>query len=77
LNPLEVIRCATRTGAEIMGRGNEFGTLEPGKLADLLVVEGDPVADIAVLEDRGRFLLVMFAGTPISEKTGVGSRIGP
>ena len=39
--PLETITCATRTGAEIMGRGHEFGTVEPGKLADLLVVDGD------------------------------------
>jgi imidazolonepropionase-like amidohydrolase len=57
-----VIRCATRTGAEIMGRANEFGTLEMGKLADLLGVEGDPVTDIAVLEDRRRFLVVMQGG---------------
>jgi imidazolonepropionase-like amidohydrolase len=62
LNPLEVIRCATRTGAEIMGRANELGTLECGKLADLLVIEGDPVADIAILEDRRRFLVVMQGG---------------
>ena len=60
--PLEVIRCATKTGAEIMGRGDEFGTVEAGKLADLLVVDGDVVADIAVLEDRKRFLVVMQGG---------------
>jgi imidazolonepropionase-like amidohydrolase len=40
LAPLEVITCATRTGAEIMGRGHELGTLEAGKLADVLVVDG-------------------------------------
>src|SRR5205807_9277443 len=56
LSPLEVIRCATRTGAEIMDRGDEFGTLEPGKLADVLVVDGDVLADIAVLEGRARFI---------------------
>ena len=60
--PLEVIRCATRTGAEIMGRGHEFGTLEPGKLADVLVVGGDVLADISVLEDRSRFVAVMQGG---------------
>src|SRR5690242_17431701 len=38
LSPLEVITCATRTGAEIMGREKEFGTLAEGKLADVLVV---------------------------------------
>src|SRR5207253_7134680 len=41
LSPLELITCATRTGAEIMGRAREFGTLEVGKLADLLVMDGD------------------------------------
>ncbi len=62
LTPLEVITCATKTGAEIMGRGEEFGTLEQGKLADVLVVDGDVAADIAILEDRQRFLAVMQGG---------------
>ncbi|HJZ55797.1 MAG TPA: amidohydrolase family protein [Gemmataceae bacterium] len=60
--PLEVIRCATRTGAEIVGRSDEFGTLEAGKLADILVVDGDVLADISVLEDHKRFLAVMQGG---------------
>ncbi len=60
--PGQVVTCATKTGAEIMGRGHEFGTLEPGKLADILVVDGDVLADIAVLEDRSRFLAVMQGG---------------
>ncbi len=45
-----------------MGRGAEFGTLEPGKLADVLVVDGDVLADIRVLEDRTRFIAVMQGG---------------
>ena len=61
-SPLEVITCATRTGAEIMGRSNEFGTVETGKLADLLIVEGDVLADIALLQDRSRSLAVMQGG---------------
>lgn len=60
--PLEVITCATRSGAEILGRGHELGTVEQGKLADLLVVEGDVVADISLLQKRDRFLAVMQAG---------------
>jgi len=60
--PLEVITCSTRTGAEIMGRADEFGTLEVGKLADILVVDGDVVRDIALLEDRKRFIAVMQGG---------------
>jgi imidazolonepropionase-like amidohydrolase len=60
--PLEVVRWATVHGAELMGRGHELGTVTAGKLADLLVVDGDPVADIAVLADRDRILAVMKDG---------------
>jgi len=60
--PMEVLRCATKTGAEILGRAHEIGTLETGKLADVLVVDGDPLADISILEDRSRFLAVLQAG---------------
>jgi imidazolonepropionase-like amidohydrolase len=62
LSPLEVITCATKTGAEIMGRGHEFGTLEAGKLADVLVVDRDVLADVSVLEDRARFVAVLQGG---------------
>lgn len=59
---LETILCATKTGAEIMGRSDEFGTLEAGKMADVLVVDGDVVEDISLLEDRSRFLAVIQGG---------------
>jgi imidazolonepropionase-like amidohydrolase len=61
-SPLETLTCATKTGAEIMGRAHEIGTLEPGKLADVLLVDGDVLADISILEDRTRFLAVMQGG---------------
>jgi imidazolonepropionase-like amidohydrolase len=60
--PLEVLTCATKTGAEIMGRSHEFGTVEAGKLGDLLIVEGDVLADISNLEDRSKFIAVMQGG---------------
>jgi imidazolonepropionase-like amidohydrolase len=60
--PLEVIKCATKFGAEIMGRSDEFGTLETGKLADILVVDGNVIADVAVLEDRSKFVAVIQGG---------------
>jgi imidazolonepropionase-like amidohydrolase len=62
LTPLQVLTCATKTGAEIMGCGDDFGTLEAGKLADVLVVDGDVLGDISALEDRRRFIAVMQGG---------------
>jgi len=59
--PLEAITCATRYGAELMRMPDRIGTLEAGKLADLVVVNGDPLKDIAVLQDRSR-LSVMKGG---------------
>ncbi len=49
LTPLEVIEAATGHAAEVCGHGDELGSLEPGKLADLIVVEGDPLADIQMM----------------------------
>lgn len=62
ISPLEVIKCGTLTGAEIMGRSDEFGTVAAGKLADLLVIDGDVLADITILEDRSRLIAVMQGG---------------
>jgi imidazolonepropionase-like amidohydrolase len=45
-----------------MGREEEIGTLEVGKLADVLVVDGDVLGDIRVLEDRKRFVAVLQGG---------------
>lgn len=61
-SPMETLMCATRTGAEILGRDHELGTLEVGKLADILIVDGDVLSNIAILEDRQRFIAVMQGG---------------
>ena len=60
--PLQTIMCATKTGAEILGRGHELGTLEVGKLADVLIVDGDVANDISLLEKREKFIAVMQGG---------------
>jgi imidazolonepropionase-like amidohydrolase len=65
---IDVIRWATRNGCELMGRGHEIGSVRPGYLADLLVVDGDPVADIAVLQDQSRLLAVMKGGTLVKDE---------
>jgi imidazolonepropionase-like amidohydrolase len=48
---IDVLTWATRNGAELLGRGDELGTVTAGKLADLLGVDGDPVANVNVLSD--------------------------
>ena len=60
--PLQTIMCATKTGAEILGRGHELGTLDVGKLADVLIVDGDVAKDISLLEKREKFIAVMQGG---------------
>jgi imidazolonepropionase-like amidohydrolase len=52
----------TRTNAELMGIAGEVGTIEPGKRADLLVVAGDPLADIGLLQDQDNLLAIVKAG---------------
>ena len=66
--PLEVIRWATVNGAELMGRGQDLGTVSAGKLADLLVVDGDPIADISVLADRSRIVAIMKDGRFVKDE---------
>lgn len=51
LTPTEVLVAATKHGAEAFGQGDELGTLEPGKLADIIVVAGDPLSDIGDMEN--------------------------
>ena len=61
-SPLATITGATKIGAQLLGRERDIGTLESGKLADLLLVKGDVLADITLLEDRSNFIAVMQGG---------------
>jgi imidazolonepropionase-like amidohydrolase len=65
--PLDVIRWATRHGAELMGRSHELGSVRAGYLADLLVVDGDPLADISVLQDQTKLMAIIKGGTLIKD----------
>ncbi|HEY0782583.1 MAG TPA: amidohydrolase family protein [Thermoanaerobaculia bacterium] len=56
-HPLEVIRAATLKGAEALGRDKEIGSVEPGKLADLVVVAENPLTDLKVLYGTGAIRL--------------------
>ena len=50
MTPIEAIRAATVNAAEALGQKGQVGTLAPGAWADLIAVEGDPLADVTVLE---------------------------
>jgi imidazolonepropionase-like amidohydrolase len=64
MSPLEAITCGTRN-ASITVDGENTGTLETGKFADLLVVDGDPLADIRILQDRSRLSSIYLGGKPV------------
>ncbi|MFI6603209.1 amidohydrolase family protein [Nonomuraea sp. NPDC050536] len=65
----ETLVAATATAARALGLDDRLGTVEPGKLADLVVVDGDPLADPGVLRDRARIWLVLQLGEPVSGQT--------
>ncbi len=56
-HPLEVIRAATLSGAEALGAASEFGSIEPGKKADFVIVRENPLANFKVLYGTGHFRL--------------------
>jgi imidazolonepropionase-like amidohydrolase len=60
--PMDAIVAATCHGGELMGRGHELGLVRAGYLADLILVDGDPLADITVLQDVSRITGVMKGG---------------
>jgi imidazolonepropionase-like amidohydrolase len=60
--PMQAIVAATRMGGEIMGMADSLGQVREGFLADLLLVDGDPLADVAILQDRDRLLAIMKDG---------------
>lgn len=60
--PMEAIVAATRSGGELMQRGHELGQIRPGYLADLVLVDGNPLADITMLQDSRRLLAIMQGG---------------
>ena len=62
MTPMQAIVANTKNGAYAMRMQDRLGTLETGKLADLIVVDGDPLGDIKILQDRKKIQLVMKGG---------------
>jgi imidazolonepropionase-like amidohydrolase len=63
-SPSEALVCATRSGAALMGLANEAGQVREGFLADLLLVDGDPVADVNILRNKDRLVAILKGGEP-------------
>lgn len=68
LSPMQAIVAATRNAAQALGWADRLGTVEVGKLADLLVVKRDPLADLRSLADRGNIELVLQGGQVVARE---------
>jgi len=71
MKPLEALQSATINGAELLGLSDQIGTIEAGKLADIIAVNGDPLQDIKVME---QVIFVMKGGTIIKRETAIAPR---
>lgn len=68
MKPMDAILTATRNAAEAIKLGHELGTIEAGKLADVIAVNGDPVADIACLQQKKNIQVVMKEGRVYADR---------
>ena len=68
MSPMESLISATKTNAELFGMQDDLGTVERGKLADLLVVSGNPLEDIGLLQDENNLKLIMKEGKTIKNE---------
>ena len=66
LTPAQVLVAATSTAAQALDLGEHIGTVSEGKLADLIIVDGDPLADPRLLADLARIWLVLQGGVPVA-----------
>ena len=69
VSPIEIIRSATTIAAQILRLEGRVGTLAAGAFADLLLVDGDPLKDLALLEGQGKHLLVIMKGGKFHKRT--------
>jgi len=67
MGPVGAIVAATKTNSELFGLSDRIGTVEEGKQADLILVDGDPLADIAVLADASRINVVLKDGEVVKD----------
>ncbi len=72
--PAEAIRCATVNNGQFVREAGTVGSLVEGQLADVLVMDGDPLADISVLQDRSRIRAIYLDGQAVSPAINPGAR---
>src|SRR5436190_15495370 len=70
LSPMQALQTATGWAAECLGLERELGTVAPGKLADLIAVDGDPLRNITLLQDVQRIKLVLKGGESCVDRRG-------
>jgi imidazolonepropionase-like amidohydrolase len=58
MSPAEALICATRNGGEAFDPAGRVGTLKPGAFADLVIVDGDPLSDVGVLQEQARLTVI-------------------
>jgi imidazolonepropionase-like amidohydrolase len=71
LTPMEALSVTTIHAAKLLRMDDRIGSLEAGKLADFVVVDGDPLADISILQDKSRILAVAVGGQVLVEREAV------
>lgn len=69
LSPFEIIRSATLINAELLNSTGELGVIAPGAYADLLVVDGNPLDDLNLLQEQGKHLQIIMKGGKIHKQT--------
>ena len=74
LTPMEAITCATSNGALAMRMEGQLGTIAAGQLADVLVVDGNPLSDIRILQDKSRLTEVIARGRRVDLTTPIPPR---
>ena len=69
LSPLEIIRSATTVGAQILRMEGKLGTVQTGAFADLILVDGDPLKDLALFQEQGKHLAAIMKGGAFHKNT--------
>ena len=76
LTPMQALRAATQWAAQCLGLERDLGTVEPGRLADLVVVDGNPLADLKLLLEPERIHLVLKGGEIAVDRRAPATRKG-